>query len=374
MFYAIDANTGQTIWSQQLGTVSTACMDLPGGVFGITGTATIDRSTNRVYVADGHDLVHALDLQTGTESAGWPVTIDNKFNTNHVYGALTLNPANGLLYVSTGSFCDYNQWTGHITAVNTSSASVVAQFFPAAPYTGGGVWGMGGAAIDASNNVYIGTGNTWSGPADTSAYGDHLVQLDPNLNVLAADSDSVAGDDVDFGATPMLYRPPGCSLLTAIKGKTGVYPVYNAATIASGPLQSLVMSTSTPEGQFIGVTAYSPATNLVYVGDPVGNSTFTHGLVALAPQPDCTLALAWQQTFGVVPAATSSDNDTPLVANGVVYFADGRNNTVDALDAQTGALLWNSGNAIGGPVMSAPVVDGRLFIGSWNGVLYAFGL
>lgn len=374
MFYAIDANSGQTLWSRQLGTVPTACMDLPGGVFGITGTATFDKSANRVYVADAKDDVHALNMQTGAEYAGWPVNVDNKSNSNHVYGALTLNPANGLLYVETGSFCDFATWNGHVTAVNTSSASIAAQFFPASPYTGGGIWGMGGAAIGANNNVYIGTGNSWTGPTNSSAYADHLVQLDQNLNVLAANSDSVSGDDVDFGATPMLFEPPGCPLLAAIKGKPGVFPVWNAASISGAPLQSLVMAPATGEGQFIGVTAYSPVTNLVYVGDPVGNSTFTHGLVALAPQSDCTLALAWQQTLGLAPAASSSDNDTPLVANGVVYFADGRNNTVVALNAQSGQVLWTSGNTIGAPVMGAPVVDGRLFAGSWNGVLYAFGL
>lgn len=374
MFYALSADTGAVIWSQQLGAVTTACLDLPGGKFGITGTATFDRTTNRVYVADAKDNVHALDMQTGAEASGWPVNIDNQFIDNHVYGALTLNPANGLLYVSTGSFCDKSPWNGHITSINTSTASVAAQFFPASPYTGAGIWGMGGAAVDASNDVYVGTGNTMNAQTGSSAYGDHLIQFTPDLNVVAANSDAVSGDDVDFGATPMLYQPPGCGLLASIKGKAGVLPTWNTSSIANAPLQSLVMAPNTTAGEFIGVTAYSPVTNLVYVGDPVGSAPFTHGLVALAPQMDCTLSLAWQQTLGPGESSSVEDNDTPVVANGVVYFADGRNNEVYAFDAAGGTMLWNSANTIGAPVMAAPTVDGRLFIGSWDGNLYAFGL
>ena len=373
VFYAINADTGATIWSKQLGSMSTACLDLPGGKFGITGTATFDRNANRVYVADAKNDVHALDLQTGAEAAGWPVNIDNQFNSNHIYGALTLNPANGLLYASTGSLCDHSPWNGHITSINTSSASIAAQFFPASPYTGAGIWGMGGAAIDANNDVYVGTGNA-NGPADSSAYGDHLIQFTSDLNVVAANSDAVSGYDVDFGATPMLYQAPGCGQLVSIKGKAGVYPTWYASSIANAPLQSLLMAPNTTAGEFIGVTAYSPIANLVYVGDPVGNTPFTHGLVALAPQPDCTLALAWQQTLGPAETATVSDNDSPTVANGVVYLADGRNGVVYAFDAAGGQMLWNSGTTIGAPVMAAPTVDGRVFIGAWDGNLYAFGL
>lgn len=374
VFYALNADTGQTIWSKQLGTVSSACLDLPGGKFGITGTATYDKSTNRVYVADGKDTVHALNMQTGAEYAGWPVSIDNKFSENHIYAALTFNPANGLLYASTGSFCDHNPWDGHITSINTSTASIAAQFFTAAPYDGGGIWGFGGAAIDSNNNVYIASGNAVNAPAEDSQYADHFVQLDANLNVLAASEVKEPGVDLDFGATPMLYQPPGCPPLVSVKGKAGVFPVWNVASISAGPTQTLIMGPNTSAGQFVGVTAYSPLTNLVYVGDPVGAGSFTHGLIALSPSASCTLSVAWQQTLGVAPGPFTDDDDTPVVANGVVYFNDGRNNTVYAFDATSGQMLWNSGSIVGGPVMGAPTVDGHLFVGSWDNNLYAFGL
>lgn len=374
ILYALDAADGHTLWSQQLGTITTSCMDLPGGKNGITGTAAFDRASNRLYVADGKNNVHALDMRTGQELAGWPVNIANQVVQDHIYGAVTYNPANGLLYAETGSYCDIAPWHGRITAIDTSSASIVANFYPAAPYEGAGIWGIGGASIDGAGNVYVSTGNSVNAPLEGSAYGEHIVKLDSRLNVLSANDPSITGNDVDFGATPMLFTPPGCPLEVSAKGKSGLFYTWNAASINSGPLQGLAMMPNTSAGQFIGTTAYSPAANLVYVGDPFGNTGFTHGVIALRPQSNCSLSIAWQATLGSAISLTQDSNDTPVAANGVLYVPAGRNNKVYALDASSGTLLWNSASVISGPAMSGATIDGRLFVGAWDGKLYAFGL
>ncbi len=373
MFYALDATTGKTLWSRQLGTITTSCQDLPNGVFGITATATFDKNTNRVYVADGNNDVHALDMQTGQEAAGWPINIASSATTNHVYGALTYNPANGLLYASTAALCDANNWNGVLAAIDTRSASIAATFYPGAPYYGGGIWGMGGVSIDpATNNLYAAVGNTERGPKETSAYGEHLVQLDPMLHVLASDDPGVAGNDADFGGTPMLWQAPGCPQEVSTKDKYGGFFTWKTASIGSGSIQDLKMAKPTEDGQFIGVTAYSPATNLIYVGDPYGANGYASGIVALKPESDCTLGLAWQHSLGATPA--KNDNDTPMVANGVLYFDDGDNGVVYAIDASSGMTLWSSGSTIHGPVLTGPTVDGMVFVSSWDHHLYAFGL
>jgi outer membrane protein assembly factor BamB len=92
-------------------------------------------------------------------------------------------------------------------------------------------------------------------------------------------------------------------------------------------------------------------------------------MVALHAGANCQLSLAWQQTLG--PNFTS--DSPPTVANGVVYYGDGYGNTERAFNAQTGALLWSSGSTIGGGLYAAPtVVNGMLYVPSWDHKLYAF--
>ncbi len=370
-FYALDADTHTTYWSKSLPTTSPGCTDLPGGVFGITGTATFDRSTNRVYVADADLQVHAFDMSTGAEQSGWPVSVDTTYTLDHVYSGLALNPTVKQLYVATASYCDNGTWHGRIDAIDTTSATIAHSFFPGAPYGGGGIWGLGGPAIDASGNVYVGTGNTQGGPSSSSGYGKQMVALTSALSVTAANQPGIAVGDFDFGASPTVYQPPGCPLMVSAKAKNGVLYTWKASSISSGPIQSLAMNVNTVDGQFIGATTYSAATHLFYVGVPNAVAPFVDGIVALAPQSDCTLALAWQQAVGPM-TVSGNDNGSITVAGNVAYLTDGIGNEVFAFNASSGTPLWNSGTIISGATMVSPTVDGRVFVSSWDHYLYAF--
>jgi outer membrane protein assembly factor BamB len=81
------------------------------------------------------------------------------------------------------------------------------------------------------------------------------------------------------------------------------------------------------------------------------------------------LSLKWQTEAG----GNQDLGSTPTVANGVVYYADGRNKHVHAFNAQTGEALWSSGAEITGNVFAAPVVvNGTLLAASWDGRLHAW--
>jgi outer membrane protein assembly factor BamB len=59
----------------------------------------------------------------------------------------------------------------------------------------------------------------------------------------------------------------------------------------------------------------------------------------------------------------------PTIINNTVYVGNG--NTIDAINATTGALLWNY--TTGGEVNSSPVVtNGAVYVGSDDGSIYAF--
>ena len=122
---------------------------------------------------------------------------------------------------------------------------------------------------------------------------------------------------------------------------------------------------------FIGLPAYSSSTNTLYVANPTTRPEggfFYSGMVAFTVLSNCTLRLQWQ-----TPAGGNNDLvSTPTIANGVVYYADGRHEQVHAFNATTGAALWTSAT-LAGPNFAAPVVvDGTLLQASWDGHLHAW--
>jgi hypothetical protein len=365
VFDAIDANTGATVWSKQLGNYSyPACTDLPQ--WGITGTAAINKAASVVYVADGADQVHALDLATGTEKSGWPVTVGT-LSQEHIYSALTYNAANGLLYAETAGYCDITPYQGRIVAINASSASIAATFLPAsAGSSGGGVWGAGGASIDAAtNDVFAATGNVFG-----SGYGESLLRLNSSLVLGASNQAGAPPGDYDYSGSPMLYKSGACPAQVDAFNKDGYLYTYSIDAINAGPSQSIAI---TPPKSDTLVAVYAPSTNEVYVTDPQSLAPYTYGLLAFSVQPDCTLSLAWQSSVGI--SDQNDNSEQVVVANGVAYFTSGVGNAVYALNASTGAQLWSSGTAIGSFAFAAPTVDGgRLYVASWDDNVYAFGL
>jgi outer membrane protein assembly factor BamB len=177
---------------------------------------------------------------------------------------------------------------------------------------------------------------------------------------------------VDFGATPILYQPPGCAPMVAAKNKTGVLVTYERGNVSAGPAQRLQVA-DISDWQFNGIPAWSDSTHLLYISNSSdSNSAGTkHGMVAFSVNANCKLHLAWQTTVGPNFASVSP----PTVAGGVVYYGDGPDGELLAFDALTGTQLWSSGSIIGGAIYGAPaVVNGRVFVGAWDGKLHTFGL
>jgi len=376
-FYALRPSDGSVQWHVNLGSVQTACEDMPNGVFGIGGTGVIQRTGSAsgvIYVAGGDGSIHALDLATGAERTGWPMTHVFTPQSEHVYGGLTL--LSGKLYVTTASHCDATPYYGRTIEVDVATHSIVGLFFPAGPPSGGvqggGIWGPGGVSIDPSNgHVFAATGNALTSP-ESYLYSENVVELTRSLHVLGSNYPGLSGSDVDFGSTPILYKPAGCpTVQMAAMAKDGVLVVYDEGNVSAGPTQRLQMAGINGD-KFVGIPAWDPTTNTLFVTNSGDSSagTFLHGMVALKAAADCTLSLAWQQTVG----PNHSNVSPPTVANGVVYYGDGPGHVEHAFDAATGAKLWTSGSTVGVGIWAAPtVVGGRLLVPAWDGKLYAFG-
>ncbi len=397
--YALDANTGSTVWTRNFGAQAANCA-IPGG-FGVTASPVIDRTTGRIYSVADNGKLYTLNLSTGTDSVS-PLQVIALPNTNKVWGGLNLNGKN--LYIATASDgCDSLPWRGTVYRVDVSGAApqVVGNFavVPSipAPGGGGGIWGYGGVSIDPSTGrVFAATGADATASSTTelyTPYADRMIALDPNLNLLGSFEPQHPSQypcdgapcDVDFGATPLVFQPNACPILVAAGNKNGNLYVLKAADLASGqsaqPLQTLALNPSNDwlgSGGLGGVPAYWPSGNMVFVTDAgPGLPGISAGVVGLSVNASCTLDVTWSKPLG----GNSQPNSTPTVANGIVFVGEGNGGRVHAFDAVSGQELWNSGTAIpGGSTYAAPMVaGGTLYVGSWGssgsaqpGVIRAF--
>ncbi len=369
--YAIDVTSGTMVWHQNLGSQHTTCHDIPDAVFGVSGSPSLDRINNRMFVMGGDGNMYALDLSTGATLPGWPVAITTDPAHEHCYGAV--NVSNGIAYAEIASYCDITPYHGKVVAVNIATHKSVATFFPAGPrVSGGGIWGPGGVSIDpATGHVFAATGNALTNP-ESYRYCEDVVELSSHLKVLGSNYPGLTGSDVDFGATPILYQPPGCPPQVAAKNKTGVLVTYDRGNVSAGPTQRLQVA-NISDYQFNGIPAWSDTTHLLYIGNSSNsNSDITkHGMLAFSVDASCQLQLAWQTKVGPNFASVSP----PSVAGGVVYYGDGPDSQLLAFDATTGTQLWSSGSTISGGIYGAPtIVNGQVFVGAWDGKLHAFGL
>jgi outer membrane protein assembly factor BamB len=378
-FFAIRADTGRVLWQKNLGSQAAPCHDAPGGVFGIGGAAAISFTSKHggvVYVAGGDGAIHALDLATGAEPPGWPV--QGVFSPLHetVWGGLNL--LNGRVYVAVASHCDDTPYYGGVTEIGVAQHSILHRFYPAGPpsagVSGGGVWGPGGVSIDPANrNVFAATGNALTEP-ENHGYSDAVVELYQSLGVRSSVSPKLVGRDVDFGSTPVLFRPAGCPTnLLAAENKNGALFVYSeGAKLGSRHTQRLQVA-NIGRGGFKGEPAWDPVTDMLYVASTSDSSSgpYRHGLVALKAKANCSVSLAWQRTVGPTKAPALPP---PTVANGVVYYGDGPGDTEFAFDAASGRQLWRSSTITGSVFASATIVNGRLLVPSWDNHLYAFGV
>lgn len=370
VFYAVDVSDGRIVWKRQFTTQTIECAESPDNIFGITAAAAIDRPGKRVFVAAADGKLHALDMATGAEVRGWPVTLTDDPSHEFVLSAPT--PWKDLLYVATASHCDIGPYEGRIYGIDMATATKKHVFWITGegPPLGGSVWGWGGVSVDPeTGDVFAATGNALGFP-ENAGYGDQIVRLTSDLTPVAGHAPPVVAFDDDLGSTPVLFQHKGCPPQLAAMRKHGALYLYNRDAIAQGPQQTVNVS-GTPY-RLIGLPAFWPEADLLFVANPTPppDGNYTHGMVAFKISDKCRLELAWQTTAGRDDSVTS----TPTIANGVVYYGDGMGAQIHAFDARTGHPLWSSRpQDIGGAVFVAPVVvNGMVLAGAWDGRLHAW--
>jgi hypothetical protein len=214
------------------------------GAFGIVGAPVIDPTTSTLYVVartkensvNYLQRLHALDLTTGLDRPNSPVIIAAT-NTGVVFDPYKQNQraglllANGYVYITWSSHCDWTPYHGWVIGYNTSNLLQGPVSFNADPSgTAAGIWMSNqGPAADTNGNIYVSTGNgTFDG---VNNFGESFLKLTQSGTSLTRaswftphDWNTLNGKDNDLGSGGVLLVP-GTSLLFSGGKGGGLYLV-----------------------------------------------------------------------------------------------------------------------------------------------------
>ncbi|MGO8673339.1 MAG: carbohydrate-binding protein [Capsulimonadaceae bacterium] len=214
------------------------------GKMGIAGTPVIDTHTATLYVVSRdidaagtyEQKLHALDLTSGAEKFGGPVTISGsyngvKFDPELNNQRIALTEIDGAVYAGWSSHCDLGPYHGWLMAYNALTLAPTAVWADTSGPAGsdGGIWmGGQGLTVDSTGGIDVITGNgSWDGVTN---FGQSFVKLSPGLSVLdyftPSDYSALNNNDVDLGAAGALAIP-GTSMIIG-GGKQGKVYLLNS--------------------------------------------------------------------------------------------------------------------------------------------------
>lgn len=385
---------------------------------GITSTPAIDPATRTLYVVartKEHDLyyqrLHALDVATGAERPGSPVTIRATVRGSSVFGLVSkdvsfhaqlelpragLLVANGNVYIAWGSSCDVKPYYGWVLAYDTRTLKQTG-VFNAAPAAGeSGIWQSDtGIAADAAGNVYAVTGNgEFTAASGGRDYGDSVLKLGMQNGELGVrdyftpyNQSTLNRNDLDLGSSGPVLLPdqpgPHPHLLVTV-GKDGYLYVIDRDRMGkyqSGSNSHAVQAFQAANDGGFGAVAYWNGHVYAFGSDDVlKDFVLTNGRLGKTP--------AHQGTFRFKPAAATPSVSANGAKDGIVWVlltkawnAQDTFGVLQAYDAaDVGRMLYSSATntARDGAGLvtrfSIPMVaNGRVYVGMRRGV-YVWGL
>jgi alcohol dehydrogenase (cytochrome c) len=342
--YALNVTTGALRWKHSLA----APNDGPNGLM-ISGS--------RVYGATD-TTVFALDAATGRSL--WSRRLVSRFEQ---FIAVAPVVDRGRVYLSTQGFPPGGR--GAVYALSASTGRVVWRFatiekpWPHPEAGGGGIWYPVG--VDRSGNVYAGISNPgpWGGSKafpNGAWFGDSTLYTD-SLVVLAGATgrllwyDQVTPHDVrdyDLEASPILATVGGRPLVFGA-GKAGRVVAWNRDTHAR-------------------LWSRAVGTHLHDLGPlPRTSTTVCPGLLGGVESP---MALAGGRLFVSVVELCAHESAITSESAFLRPPAQG-SGAVDALDAETGKMLWQ--RHLGSPPFGcATVARDAVIVPTYDGTLVAF--
>jgi outer membrane protein assembly factor BamB len=419
--YAIDVETGKLIWKKHFVSAWTPppTGGRGGGILcpgGITATPVVAPASTpgkyTVHVASWDGMLHQLNVADGED-----VAPPAKFMppNGKPYG---LNLFNNVIYTHTAQGCGGNP---NIVYAYDLATHKVGTWGPA----GGGMWGRSGPAISSKGVMYTGTGDGRWDP-ENGIYGNGIIGVKQNPETKSLDlvdyyaptnAEWLAKRDLDMQVTPVIFNYHGKELMVdagkecrlylmdteSIGGDDHRTPLYRSPLLcnedvnfASAGIWGSLASWEDAKGTRWVLTPIWGAKHSAFKA-PVEYGEVKYGAVVAFKVEEKNGK--WQLT----PAWVSRDMnraEPPVIANGVIFaYGNGEDtdqaypdvglaDTADrripgstrailyALDAQTGKELWSSGDQIAAwnHWTGLSVANGRVYIATFDGNLYCFGI
>ncbi|HEX8646702.1 MAG TPA: PQQ-binding-like beta-propeller repeat protein [Thermoleophilaceae bacterium] len=341
----------------------------------LSGDADVDQVANCPHKTCTGPYAFALDQATG-KLAWLTAPLDDQsgadlFGSPAIYdGMLMLGVSGGAAEL--GDEADRIAFQGSMSFIDTATGRIVKKTWTIHPpnqpnddFAGGAIWST--PAIDTEDKVaYVGAGNPFRPHAEhphtnavlkfdvnrkskrfgeiVGSYKGTIDEYAPGFSQLPCfdfpnnnppyypQGIGACGDiDLDFGASPNLFRGPDGKKLVGAGQKSGVYHVFEAGSMK--PAWSQIVGPPGAFGGIVGSTAHD------------GNSVY--GPVTI-PGYAWSIDAASGAHRWVAPIADGLHWGPPVsVANGVVYSLD-TTGFLNAFEARTGALLAKKHLSSGG--------------------------
>jgi outer membrane protein assembly factor BamB len=360
--YALNTSTGTLVWKTFLGiTTDSGCNPAK---FGITSSAAVVNGV--LYVGGGDAYWYALDAGTG--AVLWKVfTGDNTAGTGAHYNWSSPLVVNGFAYIGVSSNCDNPLVQGQLLKVDLGSHQVVATYnFVPDGQRGGGIW-TSPAYDSATNTVFVSSGtlNDY-----TQTRSQAIVALDASTLQVKSWWQlpfEAAVTDSDWGTTPTLTTDANGRPLLSVANKNGTLYTFDRNNLAAGPLwqRRIALGGACPTCGDGSLASGIFANGVLYFagGRNVSDGRGSGGSVSAVDPATGNVSWTRQTEQPII--------GSPAYVNGMVAVVEG--NTFEVLDAANGTLLYSY--VLGASGYSAvSVAYSQFYVGALDGNVYAFGL